>query len=120
MRAEAREGEVGFAGDDVIGESADFLLIGFVADFGAAEDEGGSGQGAFQFGYELQRGRCVPDVNTDADDGGLLGDNRRHNFFDALIDVELKDAGARLERAEIGHQIAQSKGGVCPAGVEGG
>ena len=44
MAAKLGKSKVGFAGDDVVGEARDFLLVGFVADFGAAEndDEGGT------------------------------------------------------------------------------
>ncbi len=39
MAAKLGESKVGFAGNDVVGEARDFLLVGFVADFGAAEND---------------------------------------------------------------------------------
>ena len=44
MAAKLGKSKVGFAGYDMVGEARDFLLVGFVADFWAAEndDEGGT------------------------------------------------------------------------------
>ena len=39
MAAKLGESKVAFAADDVVGEARDFLLVGFVTDFGTAENE---------------------------------------------------------------------------------
>ena len=48
LAAKLGESKVGFAGDDVVGEARDFLLVGFVTDFGAAENDDEVGTELFE------------------------------------------------------------------------
>ena len=48
MAAKLGESKVGFAGNDVVGEARDFLFVGFVADFGAAENDDEVGTELFE------------------------------------------------------------------------
>ena len=114
------EGEVGFAGDDVVGEVADFLFGGFVADFGSAEDDDGLGAETFEVGDELGGGGDVPDVDADSDDFWILREDGFEDVDGALVDVEFEDGGTGGEGAEVGQEIAQTEGGMSVAGVEGG
>ena len=62
----------------------------------------------------------VPDVNAEADDFGILREQDFRDVERALVDVELGEAGARLQFAEIGQQIAQAERGVDVLRVERG
>jgi hypothetical protein len=118
--AQAGKGEVGFAGNDVVGKAADGLLVGFVADFGAADDDDQVGTEAFEEGDEVSGWGGVPDIDAEADDFGLLGEDGFGDVEEALVDVEFKETGARLEVAEVGEQVAQAESAVRVPGVEGG
>ena len=48
MAAKQRESKVAFAGDDVVGEARDLLLVGFVTDFRAAENDDEVGTELFE------------------------------------------------------------------------
>ena len=118
--AEIGEGAVGFAGDDKVGEAADVLLVGFVADFGAAEDDFYVGAEAFEFGDELGGGGDVPDKDAEAEDAGVFGQDRFEDVGGFLGDFEFEDFGMGLKGAEVGEEVAQGEGCVGVFGVEGG
>jgi hypothetical protein len=71
-----------FAGDDVVGQPHDLLLVAFVADFGSAEMIVNSGRNRFRVGHHLQRLRRVPDVHAEPDDLRLVAQDssRRHRW----------------------------------------
>ncbi len=112
MAADFGKLQVGFAGDDVIGELDDGLTVGFVADFRAAEDDDELGANAFEGGNEFGGGGDVPDVNAEADDLRRFGEEGFGDFDGALVNVELEQFGARAEVAEIGEQVTQAESGV--------
>ena len=119
LTAEISEGEVGLAGDDVVGEGGDLLQIGLVADLGSAEDDDEVWVETTEDRDQFGGGPDVPDVDTQSEDGrssheDLLGDVER-----ALVDVELADRGKGLEIAEIGQEITQPERRVGELGVEG-
>lgn len=64
LLAEGGEGEIGFAGDDVVGEVAEGLGFGFVGDFRAAENDREMGGEAFEEADELGGLVDVPDVDA--------------------------------------------------------
>ncbi len=114
------EFQVRFAGDDMVGQLDDVLLLGLVTDFRAAEDDFDVGPDAFDGGDDFGGRLDVPDVNAEADDFGI---SREQDFRDverALVDVEFGEAGARLQLAQIGQQIAQAERGVDIFRVERG
>ena len=107
-------------GADVVGEMDDGLVFGFVADLRAAEDDFDVRPDAFDGGDDFGGWFDVPDVDAEADDFGIT---RQQSFRDVertLIDVELDEARARLQVAQIGQQIAQAKRGVDVFRVERG
>ena len=96
------------------------LIFGFVTDFRAAEDDFDVGSDALDGGDDFGGWLDVPDVDAEADDFGVA---RQQGFRDverALVDVELGKAGARLELAQIGQQIAQTERGMDIFRVERG
>ena len=72
LAAERREGQIALAGDDVIGEPRDLLLIGLVTDLGAAENHDHVGGDSLQIGHQPSRLIHVPDVNAESHDGRPL------------------------------------------------
>ena len=104
----------------MVGELNDGLVFGFVADLRSAEDDFDVRPDAFDGGDDLGGGFDVPDVDAEADDFRIA---RQQDFRDVertLIDVELGEAGARPERAEVGQQVAQAERGVDVFRVERG
>lgn len=120
LAADRGELKVGFARDDEIGMADDFLAIGFIADFGAAKNEGDVGPEAFEGGGDLDSLGGVPDVNAESDDAGILGENGFDHIEGTLLKIEFEDGGARAERAEIGEEITEAERRVNVFGVEGG
>jgi len=118
--AEIGEFEIGFARNDVIGQADDFLCFGFVTNFGSAEDDGETGADAFEGGDDFGSGCDVPNVDADADDLRVLGEDGFDDFEWALLEIEFEDGGQGAEWTEVGEQIAQAKGGVDVARVESG
>jgi hypothetical protein len=118
--AQMGEGQVSFAGEGMIGEGDDLLLIGFVADLGAAEDDDEVGLEAFEEGHDLLGLADVPDIDAEADDAGLLGEDGFDDVGGVLLEIELEEGGARLKIGEIGVEVAQAEGGMNIAGIEGG
>ena len=118
--ADFGEFQVGFAGDDVVGEADDFLALGFVADFGAAEDDDQIGAQTLEQGDDLRRRRHVPNVDAEADDARIVRKDGLDDFQRALVDVELGQRRPRLKVAQIRHEIAQPKRRMQIAGVERG
>jgi hypothetical protein len=62
--------------------------------------------------------RYVPDINSKPDDGGLAGEEHFDDVQGPVADVEFDQAGAGLERAQVGHEISQAEGGVNILRVE--
>ncbi len=120
VQAEVGECKVSFPGDDVVGQIHDFLSEGFMADFGAAEDDEGLGADAFEEGDHVARGAGVPDVDAEANDAGVVAEDGFDDVEGALVDVELDEDSARLEGSQIGEEIAEAECGVNELGVEGG
>ncbi len=87
----------------------DRLLLEFVTDFRAAQNNGNVGTHSFDSGYHFGRWRDVPDIDPETDDFGIPGKQDFRNVDGALIDIELGEASAGLERAEIGQQVTQSE-----------
>src|ERR1039458_127975 len=99
--------QIGLTGDDVIGQPDDFLLVAFVADLRAAEDDDQFRPQPLQVRHHLQRLGCVPDVHPNADDLRLIAENRLNDIDRPLIDVELQNPRLRLEFAQVRHQVPQ-------------
>jgi hypothetical protein len=118
--AEAGEGEVGFAGDDVIGELNDGLEGRFVGDFGSAQDDEEIWAKTFEECDELRGGRDVPDVDAEAEDTRIGLQDAFGDIERALLEIELEELRLRLEGTEVSEEIAQAEGGVDVFGVEGG
>ncbi len=104
----------------MVSELDNGLVFGFVADFRAAEDDFDVGPDAFDGSDDFGGLLDVPDVNAEADNFGVLREEDFRDVERTLVDVELGEARARLERAEIGQQIAQAKRGVDVFRVERG
>jgi hypothetical protein len=91
LPAHVRKRQIGLAGDDVVGQPDDLLLVAFVADFRSADDDDQLRPQPFQIRDQLQRLGYVPDVHADADDLRLMAENRFDDVDGALVDVELKN-----------------------------
>jgi Glycosyl hydrolases family 35 len=118
--AQLGEFQIGLARDDVIGQSTDFLRIRFVTDLRSTDDDGHIGPNALKFGHELRRRGDVPDINSQADDLGIMAKDRLHGVGGPPTDVEFQHQRLGTQRSQIGHQIAQPKRRMGVAGVESG
>ena len=101
-------------------ELHDFLLFGFVTHFRPAKNDDHFRSNALDGCHDFRGWRHVPDVDAEADDPGILRQQRFGNVHGSLIDVELHQLCARTERAEIGHEVTQSERGVNVFRVERG
>ena len=112
LGANPGEFQIRLTGDHVVGQPHDFLCLDLETDFRSAQDDGEVGPHPFQGGDDLRRLRNVPDVNTEADDFGASRQQHFHDIERLLLDVELDQAGARFQIAQVGQQITQAKGGM--------
>ncbi len=95
-------------------------MVGLVTDLGAAEDDDEVWAELAEEGDEFGGGADIPDVDADADEGGVEGEDLFGDVDGALVDVEFADGGVGLEFGEVGEEVAQAEGGVGITGVEGG
>ena len=114
------EFQIGFASDDVVGELDDGLPLGLIADLRSAKNDFDVRLDALDGGNDLGGGLDVPDINAEADNFGILREEDFRDVERALVDVKFYEAGARLERAEVGQQVAQAERGVDVLRVERG
>ena len=112
LGANPGEFQIRLARDHVVGQPHDFLCLDLETDFRSAQDDGEVGPHPFQRGDDLRRLRNVPDVNSEADDFGASRQQHFHDIERSLLDVELDQAGARFQIAQVSQQITQAKGGV--------
>jgi len=73
---------------------------------------------SLQLRHKLRCRIDIPDIDADTDDQRLLGQDGLDGIDWPLVDVEFQNGGARLERPEIGHEIAQPERRVCITRVE--
>ena len=114
------EFQIGFTGDNVIGEFSDELFLSFVTNFGSAENNGYIRTEALEGGDEFGGLGNVPDINAEADDFWVLGEEDFGNVGGAMVDFKFEDAGVGFESAEVGQEVAQAKGAMNVLGVQGG
>src|SRR5260221_10362830 len=112
--------QIRFAGDDVVGKFNNGLAVRFIADLRAAENDFDVRAYAFDGGDDFRGGRDVPDVNTEADDLGIAGEQHFRDVQRTLVDVELDQAGVGAQRTQVGHEITQAERGMDVFRVEGG
>src|ERR1017187_1970209 len=96
----------------MVGQLNDGLVFGFITDLRSAKNDFDVRPDAFDGGYNFDRGRDVPDVNAEADEFRIAREEDFRDVERTLIDVELHEARARPERAEIGQQVAQAERGM--------
>ena len=120
LAAERSKAEIGFAGDDVVRQIGDLLLIDFVANLRSADRDDDFGPETFQRGDHFCGFGDVPDVNAKADDLRVLRQQGFDHIERALVDVELDHAGARTQITHIGQQVTQAKRRVNVFRVQGG
>src|ERR1700734_584979 len=95
----------------MIGELDDLLRFGLIADFGAAEDDYYVRTDTLDSGDDVGGFGNVPDINAQADDLRILGEQDFRDVDRTLVDVEFYDARAGLERTEVREEIAQAERG---------
>lgn len=120
LAAQVGEGEVCLAGEGVVGEADDLLFPGFVAHLGAAQHEDDLGSEALEEGDQFQGWAGVPDVDAEADDARVPGQQGLRDFERRLLDFELHDLGAGAQVAQVGEQASEPEGRVDELRVEGG
>ena len=112
--------QIRLAGDDVVGQFDYFLTFGFVADFGAAENDFYFRPDFFYRGDDFGRLLDVPNINAEAENFWFAREQGFRDVERTQIDVEFGDDGTRLQLAKIGEEIAQPKRGVAELRVERG
>lgn len=101
--------QVGLAGNDVVGELDNWLALGFVADFGAAETMMMLWAYPLQVADQPRRLLDVPDIHTQLHDTWILGQQRFQDVDRPLTDFELDDGGSLLQGPQVGQQIPQAE-----------
>ena len=104
--------------DHVIRQCDDGLLLGLVADLGSAENDREVRAHALDGSDDFGGFGDVPDVNAEPQNLRLPREQCLGDVEWTLVDVELRDGRARFQLAEIGHEVAQAKGGVNVLRVE--
>lgn len=120
LRAELPETDLARPLDHIIGKPGHVGMIGKVTDFRPAQHDDRLRSDLFYQGDDLADLFHVPDVNAKTDDGRLMPQDLLDDIERALVDGEFFDAGARLQIAQIGVQITQSKRSMDVTGVERG
>ena len=111
------------AGDDVVGQAADFLLAGFKANFRPAEHDFDVRAQGFQQTHQLRRFDHIPDIHAQADHAGIQRQQLFGNLNRALADGEFAQlrqgaqAGAAVQ-IHVRQQAAQAERGVNKFGVQ--
>src|SRR5687768_1884339 len=117
---ELRKLKVGFARNDIVCLRTDNLLVRFKTHFGSAQNDGNVWPDALEHADDFAAQLRIPNVDSHSDNFRLPSQDDFHDIRGALLDIELQEAGARAQRAEVGQKVAQAKRGVNVFGVECG
>jgi hypothetical protein len=104
----------------MVGKLDDCLIVRFAAHLRPAEDDFNFRPDVLDGGDDFRRQIDVPDVNAEADDFRIVREQNLRDVERTLVDVKFGEAGAGLQFAEIGQQIAKAKRGVDELRVERG
>ena len=113
------QGDFTLAFDDVMGQGADGLLVDFVADLGAADDDDDVRRHRPQDLRHLEHEGGVPDVDAQPHQTRAALQDGFDDIGGAVVDGALEDRRTGLQGlAQVRLQVAQGKRGVGPAGIE--
>ena len=118
LAADLGELQVRFTRDDVVRQRDDGLRLRLVADLGSTENDREVRAHAFDGGDDFGGLGDVPDVNAEPKNLRPACEQGFSDVERTLVDVELHDGRAWLQLAQIGHEVAQAKGGVNVLRVE--
>ena len=118
LPAQPGERHVAGAGDHEVGVAADLLRSGLVADLRASHH-----QPELRRDQREQRDQPggvldVPDVDAEADDQRPSREDALGQRLGRGADDELQQLAARLQRAHVGVQVAQTQRRVAVAGIQ--
>ena len=117
-RTELREGALALAADDVVDVGEPGLVVDLVADLRTADDDGQRGRQAAEELDDLPAELDVPDVDAEADDPRLVGEDGLDDVDRPELDRELEHRRLAPQRAHVGEEVAQAEGGVGVLRVE--
>ena len=104
--------QIGFAGDDIIPQLANRLLIGFVAHLWAAQNHNEFRPHPLQLGHNLLGRHDVPDINPEPHNARILSEDRLDDIRRLLIDLKFQNLGRLAKGSEVCEQVPQSERGV--------
>ncbi len=118
MPAKLREGQVPFAGDNVVGQLHDWLRLGLETDLRSAQHNHEVGTQPFEGGDDFRCRRNAPDVNPKPNDFRTLCQECFDDVERALVEVKLDEGGVGLQWAEVSEQVTQPERGMQVPRVE--
>ena len=118
--ANFRKFQISFTSDDMVGELNDGLVFGFVTDFRATQNDFNIRPKTFDGGDDFRRRGDIPNINAEADDFWLAGQQHFRDVERPLVDVKLDEGGTGPQITEISQQITQPERGMDVFRVEGG
>ena len=118
--AEFAEFEVRFSRDNIIHQLYDLLLFGLITDFWPAQNDLDLRSDPLQNGNNFSRLGDIPNINAEPNDLRRHRQERFGDFDGSLVDVEFAKRGAGTQRAHVGQQIPQAKGGMNVFGIQRG
>ncbi len=120
LSADFRKLQVRLAGDGVVGELHNWLLLDFITHLRSAENDRDVRTQPFERGHHTRRRRDIPDVDAEADDFWIPRQQRFRDVERPLVDVKFRQARTRPQWAEIREQVPQSERGVNVLRVQRG
>ncbi len=118
--AKLRKSHVAPAGDNVIGQRADALLLRFVADLGAADDDDDVRGHTFEDRHHARGFLDIPDIDAETDQPRRIRQQAFGDVRRAVAEHEFADAGFLAQGAHVGAQTAQAQRRMYIPGVDGG
>jgi len=104
----------------MIGERDNLLLLCFIRDLRAAEDDRDVRAQLFEHGDDLGGLRDIPNIHAEAHNSRFLPKQGLHDLQRLLVDDEFEQAGTLQRPPEVGHEVAEPERGVDVFRVERG
>ena len=120
---QARETHIAPAGDHVVGQLANFLLIDLVADLGPAQHDANLGCQGLEQAHQLQAGHRIPDVDPQTNHLRLERQQLFGHLYRLLRQGEFTQHGLRPQTGptmavQVGQQATQAQRGMDETGVD--
>ncbi|MNY43738.1 hypothetical protein D3C86_1787170 [compost metagenome] len=113
------EGHVAPAGDHIVRQARNLLLVGLVRYLRSAQHHDNLRRHALQHAHHFVGLFDVPYIDAETDDARLVRQDALHDLRGLGADHELLDPGLLLQLPHVRKQVAQAQGSMGVARIEG-